>query len=159
MAYIDNTMLKDGIKDNMQKSQKESSQLLLLSQPCFLVNIVNKVELELLEELLKKNSVNFVSKNGSKKNRKRQHTRFAMLGKDIYVERAQYDRAKAVLADYCLGWDQSTAEVSEVPAARKQQISIAHKGKYSIKKLVTWLLIATVGYSLLFIVWMRIMNR
>ncbi len=126
--------------------------------PRFLVNIINKLELELLEELLTKNAVQYVVRNGSRKNQRQANSGFSMLGKDIYVDSDHYDRAKAMLADYYLGGEQATADTNTVPAARRQQAQALRRQRYPVKKLIIWLVLATVGYSALFILWMSLMK-
>ncbi len=126
--------------------------------PRFLVNIINRRELTLLEELLGQNNVPYAVRNASKKNRRPSAAGFSMLGKDIYVANDHYDRAKAALADYYLGGEQATADTNAVPASRRRQASAARGKRYSIKKLVLWLVLATLGYTLLFTLWMNMMN-
>lgn len=126
--------------------------------PRFLVNIINKRELTLLEELLGQNNVPYAVRNASKKNRRPNAAGFSMLGKDIYVDNDHYDRARAALADYYLGGEQATADTNTVPAARRQQAPAVRGKRYPIKKLVLWLALATVGYTLLFTLWMHMMN-
>ena len=125
----------------------------------FLVNIIDKRELELLEELLAQNLVQYVARNASRKNRRFSSTGFAMLGKDIYVDSNHYNRAKAVLADYYLGVEQATADTNAVPAARRQQTQEESRVRhYPVKKLIMWLVLAAVGYSVLFMMWMGMMR-
>lgn len=123
----------------------------------FLVNIINRRELVLLEELLAKNGVTYFVRNASSKNR-RSATRFSSLGKDVFVGGDHYDRAKATLADYYLGAEQATAETNIVPAARRRQVRASKAGHYPIKRLIMWLAVATVGYTLLFTIWMNLMK-
>lgn len=123
----------------------------------FLVNIINKRELALLEELLIQNEVPYGVRNASRKNR-RSNAGFSMLGKDIYVDGGQYDRAKAALADYYLGGEQATADTNTVPAARRQQAQASHGRHYPVKKLVLWLVLATIGYTVLFMLWIHLMK-
>ena len=125
--------------------------------PRFLVNMINKRELALLEELLVQNEVPYAVRNASRKNRRAAGGEFSMLGKDIYVDGDHYDRAKAALADYYLGGEQATADTNTVPAARRQQAPAARGKRYPIRRLVLWLALATVGYTLLFTLWMRLM--
>gem|GEM_PF-5284530 len=125
--------------------------------PRFLVNIINKRELALLEELLAQNKVPYAVRNASRKN-KQPNAEFSMLGKDIYVDGDHYDRAKAALADYYLGGEQATADTNTVPAARRQQAQAPRGKRYPIKNLVMWLILATVGYTVLFTLWMFLMK-
>ena len=124
----------------------------------FLVNIINKREVELLEELLTQNTMQYVVRNGSRKHKQQSNSGFSMLGKDIYVDSSHYDRAKALLADYYLGGEQATAETNTVPAARRQQSQISPMKRYALKKLILWLVLAMVGYTVLFTLWMGMMK-
>lgn len=130
-----------------------------LEDPCFLVNMINKVEIELLAELLDKNDVRFVIRNASRRNQKRPHTGFALLGKDVFVERAQFAQAKVALQDYSLGSEQATAAVDQVPAARRQSAFTQNRRHHSLKKLIALLLLATVGYLVIFIIGMQLMKH
>lgn len=128
-------------------------------QPRYLVTIINKLELELLEELLTKNAVQYHVCSGSHHGKKRRAGKLSALGKDIYVDGAHYSRAKAVLADYYLGGEQTTADTNTVPASRRQQGQMArHQQRYPVKRLILWLLLAVAGYSIVFVLWMSLMN-
>lgn len=156
MTDIGNTISENGTESSVPVvSQKSGGG----AAPRFLVNIINKRELELLEELLKQNAMEYVVRNASRKGSRSANGGFAMLGKDIYVDSAHYDRAKAALADYYLGGEQTTAETNAVPASRRQQAQLIHRRRYPVKQLIFWLVLATVGYSALFMIWMSLMKK
>lgn len=100
----------------------------------------------------------YVVRGASRKSRRSAHTGLSMLGKDIYVDSDHYDRAKALLADYYLGGEQATADTNAVPAARRQQAQAIRRKRYPVKKLIMWLVLAAVGYSALFMLWMGMMK-
>lgn len=158
MTYIDDNHPDKGTVASAANMPKESFPISGSAPPRFLVNIINKRELELLEELLAQNTVKYIVRSASRKNRRSDNTGFSMLGKDIYVDGDHYDRARAALADYYLGVEQTTADTNAVPAARRQQSHVVHRKRYSIKQLILWLLLATVGYSVLFMLWMGLMK-
>ena len=140
------------------RERREGDEVRTVEEWCFLVRIINRIEMELLIELLQKNGVKYMVRNASKNNPSRKVTGICMLGKDIYVSRAQLALAQLALQDYSLGADQATAEVEKVPAARRQQVSTANRHRHSLKKLIFALLIATVGYLVVFFIGMGIMN-
>lgn len=158
MAYIDANNPEKGTVTSTTDMPQESFSVSGSASPRFLVNIINKRELELLEELLAQNTVKYIVRNASRKNKRPENTGFSMLGKDIYVDVDHYDRARAALADYYLGIEQTTADTNAVPAARRQQSHAIHRKRYPIKQLILWLLLATVGYSVLFMIWMGMMK-
>lgn len=158
MAYNGDTNPEKGTVASEAGMPQENSTISGSASPRFLVNIINKRELVLLEELLTHNAVQYVVRNGSRKSRRSANTGFSMLGKDIFVDSDHYDRAKALLADYYLGGEQATADTNTVPAARRQQIQSIRIKRYPLKQLVLWLVLATVGYSVLFALWMRMMK-
>ncbi len=159
MAYIGDTISEKGAEISAAGVPQNHLQGSGGASARFLVNIINKRELELLEELLTQNAVQYVVRSGSRKGKRSGKSGFAMLGKDIYVDNDHYDRAKAALADYYLGGEQATAETNAVPAARRRQVHSAHRRRYSIKQLILWLVLAMVGYSALFMIWMGLMKK
>lgn len=158
MAYISGPISKKGASASAAGMPQEDFSISGSASRRFLVNIINKRELELLEELLTQNTVQYVVRNGSRRSKRPANMGFSILGKDIFVDSDHYDRAKAVLADYYLGGEQATADTNTVPAARRQQGHPIRKTRYSIKQLIIWLVLATVGYSALFMLWMRMMK-
>ncbi len=157
MTYMGDSMSEKGMSDLAAAIPRGDSPLACGLPPRFLANIINKRELELLEELLVQNEVPYVVRGASRKN-KQAAAEFSMLGKDIYVDAAHYDRARAALADYYLDGEQATADTHTVPAARRQQAQATRRRRYSSKKLVMWLLLATAGYIALFTLWMNMMK-
>lgn len=157
MAYIDDNNPEKGTV-TATDMPREGFSISGSASPRFLVNIINKRELELLEELLAQNAVKYVVRSASRKNKRPDNTGFSMLGKDIYVDGDHYDRARAALADYYLGVEQATADTNAVPAARRQHPHAIHRKNYPVKQLILWLLLATVGYSALFMLWMGMMR-
>lgn len=157
MTYMSDSISEKDVAASAAGVLQSGSSLACGTPPRFLVNIINKRELELLEELLVQNKVSYVVRGASRRNR-RSVAEFSMLGKDIYVDDDHYDRAKAALADYYLGGEQATADTNTVPAARRKQTQATRRKRYPIKKLVMWLVLATVGYMALFMLWMNMMK-
>lgn len=130
----------------------------ILKKPKFLVNLVDRNELDLLEELLCRNSILFVKQSAAKRGRTVKNTMFELIGTDVFVDADQYEHAASVLADYNLGWDMATKDVSKVPAARSDRLKIsAPTKKYPTRLLVLSLLAAAVLFSTVFLIGFKLM--
>lgn len=158
MSFNDNIIFEKGSGSSAAGMAQEDPPLSDNASPRFLVNIIDRRELELLEELLTQNQVQYVVRTASRRNRRPGNNGFSILGKDIYVDGVHYDRAKTVLEDYYLGGEQATADTNTVPAARRQRVQAIRRKRYPLRRLVLWLVLATVGYSALFVLWMSVMK-